>query len=133
MRPNQSALLVGSLLASSSAIAQTTAPGSATAATSAGSMSWLWIVLLLAVIGAAVWYFMFKNKSSGTSSTSGTSSFGMNRDRVEGSGKQATGSVKDSVGNILGDTKLQAEGKLDKAEGRTQNTVGGIKDTLRGK
>ena len=33
--------------------------------------------------------------------------------------------------NVLGDTKLQAEGKLDKAEGRAQNTAGGIKDTLR--
>jgi len=50
-----------------------------------------------------------------------------------GSGKQVTGSVKDSVGSVLGDTKLQAEGKLDKAEGRAQNTVGSVKDTLRGK
>ena len=120
------------LLATSPVAAQTAAPGSGAAASS-GGMGWLWIVLLLAVVGAAVWYFMFRNKSSGTSSTSGTSSFGMDRDRVAGSGKQATGSVKDGVGSGLGDTKLQAEGKLDKAEGRAQNTAGGVKDTLRGK
>jgi len=53
--------------------------------------------------------------------------------RLAGAGKQATGSVKDTVGSVLGDTKLQAEGKLDKAEGRAQNTVGSVKDTLRAK
>ena len=62
-----------------------------------------------------------------------TSSTGVDRDRVAGSAEYAKGSVKDTLGNVRGDTKLQAEGKLDKAQGRTQNTVGGIKDTLRGK
>ena len=57
----------------------------------------------------------------------------MDHDRVAGSAKQAGGSVKDTVGSVLGDSKLQAEGKLDKAEGKAQNTTGGIKDTLRGK
>src|SRR5215210_6303303 len=115
MRPNQFYLVTGSLLlGASSVIAQTAAPGSAPAASS-GGLGWLWIVLLLAVFGAAVWYFMFRNKSSGTSfssgtsSSSGASSLGMDRDRVAGSGKQATGAVKDTVGSALGDTKLQAE------------------------
>jgi len=90
-------------------------------------MGWLWIVLLLVAVGGAVWYFFMRNKRSMTSSS------GIDRDRVAGSAEYAKGSVKDSVGNVLGDTKLQAEGKLDKAEGRAQNTTGGIKDTLRGK
>ena len=89
-------------------------------------MGWLWIILLLAVVAAAVWYFMFRNRSSATSST------GVDHDRVAGSAKQAGGSVKDTVGSVLGDTKLQAEGKIDKAEGKAQNTAGSIKDTLRG-
>jgi uncharacterized protein YjbJ (UPF0337 family) len=89
-------------------------------------MGWLWILLLLVVVGGAVWYFLIRNKRSVTST-------GMDRDRVAGSAEYAKGSVKESVGSVLGDTKLQAEGKLDKAQGRTQNTVGGIKDTLRGK
>jgi uncharacterized protein YjbJ (UPF0337 family) len=41
------------------------------------------------------------------------------------------GSIKEGAGKVLGDSKLEAEGKLDKAEGKVQNTVGGIKDTLR--
>ena len=36
------------------------------------------------------------------------------------------------IGKLTGDTKTEAEGKMDKAEGKVQNTVGGIKDTLRG-
>ena len=44
----------------------------------------------------------------------------------------AKGSIKEGVGNVLGDAKLKAEGRIDKAEGQAQNTAGGIKDTLRG-
>lgn len=57
----------------------------------------------------------------------------MNKDRVEGSMKNIKGSIKEGVGKAVGDTKLETEGKMDKAEGRVQNTVGGIKDTLRDK
>ncbi len=42
------------------------------------------------------------------------------------------GSVKEGAGSLLGDAKLQAEGRADKVEGKVQNYVGGIKDTLRG-
>ncbi len=133
MRPNPFYVLVGSLvLATSAAIAQITTPGSAPADTS-GGMNWLWFVLLLVIVGAAVWYFAFaRNKPGGTGSTaSGTSSVGIDRDRIAGSAQQAKGSIKEGVGSVLGDAKLQAEGKLDKAEGKAQNTVGGIKDTLK--
>ena len=123
MRPYQIYLLVSSLLTASPVIAQTAAP----AASSTSGMGWLWIVLLLVAVGGAVWYFFMRNKRSMTSSS------GIDRDRVAGSAEYAKGSVKDSVGSVLGDTKLQAEGKLDKAEGRAQNTTGGITDTLRGK
>ena len=57
----------------------------------------------------------------------------MDKDRIEGSAKQVKGAVKDAVGKVTGDTKLQGEGKADKAEGKFQNAVGGLKDTLRGK
>ena len=55
----------------------------------------------------------------------------MDKDRVEGSAKQAKGSVKDVAGKAMGDSKLQAEGKADKAEGKIQNAVGGAKDKIR--
>ncbi len=55
----------------------------------------------------------------------------MDKDRIEGAAKQAKGAVKDAIGKVTGDTKLQAEGKADKAEGKVQNAVGGAKDKLR--
>jgi uncharacterized protein YjbJ (UPF0337 family) len=57
----------------------------------------------------------------------------MDKDRIEGSAKQAKGAIKEAAGKALGDAKLESEGKADKAAGKIQNAVGGIKDTLRGK
>jgi uncharacterized protein YjbJ (UPF0337 family) len=55
----------------------------------------------------------------------------MDKDRIAGAANQAKGAVKDAVGKVTGDTKLQAEGKADKAAGKVQSTVGGAKDTVR--
>ena len=35
------------------------------------------------------------------------------------------------VGKAVGDAKLEAEGKADEVEGKVQNAIGGLKDTLR--
>ena len=55
----------------------------------------------------------------------------MDDDRSAGVGKKVTGSVKEAIGTVTGDAKLQAEGKADKAAGTVQNAVGGAKDTVR--
>jgi uncharacterized protein YjbJ (UPF0337 family) len=55
----------------------------------------------------------------------------MDKDRIKGSAKQAGGAVKEAAGKLTGDSKLRAEGKADKAEGRVQNAVGGLKDKIR--
>ena len=55
----------------------------------------------------------------------------MDKDRIEGPGKQAKGKVKETWGKMTGDAKTEAEGKADKAEGRVQNAVGGMKDSAR--
>jgi uncharacterized protein YjbJ (UPF0337 family) len=55
----------------------------------------------------------------------------MNKDRIEGSATQAKGKVKEVAGKITGDTKLENEGKADKVAGKIQNTVGGIKDSVK--
>jgi uncharacterized protein YjbJ (UPF0337 family) len=55
----------------------------------------------------------------------------MDKDRIKGIGDQAKGAAKDAAGKILGDSKLQAEGKADKAKGKIENAVGGAKDTVR--
>lgn len=55
----------------------------------------------------------------------------MNKDRIEGTAKQAKGAVKETAGKVFGDAKLTAEGKSDKVEGKIQNAIGGIKDALK--
>lgn len=55
----------------------------------------------------------------------------MDKDRIAGTAKQAKGSLKHIAGKMLGDTKLQVEGDADKAAGKVQNSVGGLKDKLR--
>ena len=44
----------------------------------------------------------------------------VHKDEVKGAGKQAKGAIKDAVGGLTGNEKLQAEGKLDKAAGKVQ-------------
>ena len=55
----------------------------------------------------------------------------MDKDRIEGAGKQAKGKVKETWGKLTGDAKTEAEGRAEKAEGRVQNAVGGMKDAAR--
>ena len=57
----------------------------------------------------------------------------MDKDRVVGSAKEFKGAVKQALGKALGDAKLESVGRADKIEGRVQNAIGGIKDTLKGK
>lgn len=57
----------------------------------------------------------------------------MDKDRIAGSAKAIKGSVKEVAGKAVGDAKLESEGKADKIEGKVQNAIGGLKDTLRGK
>ncbi|WP_295198448.1 CsbD family protein [uncultured Brevundimonas sp.] len=54
-------------------------------------------------------------------------------DRIEGAAKNIGGKIKEGVGKMTGDTKLQTEGKADQVEGKVQNAVGGAKDSLRDK
>jgi uncharacterized protein YjbJ (UPF0337 family) len=57
----------------------------------------------------------------------------MDKDRVIGSAKEIKGTVKQAVGKAVGDAKLESEGNADKIEGKVQNAIGGLKDTLKGK
>jgi uncharacterized protein YjbJ (UPF0337 family) len=57
----------------------------------------------------------------------------MDKDRIKGSAEQAKGAVKEAAGKILGDKKLETDGKTDKAAGQVQNAIGGLKDAVRGK
>ena len=57
----------------------------------------------------------------------------MDKNRIVGAAKQAKGAIKEIVGKAVGDAKLESQGKADKAEGKIQNAIGGLKDTLKGK
>ncbi len=55
----------------------------------------------------------------------------MDKDRIAGVTKETKGAIKETVGKAVGDAKLTAEGKSDKAEGKVQNAIGGLKDALK--
>ena len=55
----------------------------------------------------------------------------MNKDHVKGVADKTMGAVKDAVGGLTGDDKLQVEGKLDKAKGAMHNAVGNAKDAVK--
>jgi uncharacterized protein YjbJ (UPF0337 family) len=55
----------------------------------------------------------------------------MDKDRLIGAGKQIFGTAKVALGKLIGDAKLQSDGKAEQAEGKLQNAAGGAKDMLR--
>jgi uncharacterized protein YjbJ (UPF0337 family) len=55
----------------------------------------------------------------------------MDREHVKGAAEKAKGAVKDTVGKLTGDEKLQAEGKLDKVKGDLHKGVGDVKDAFK--
>ena len=55
----------------------------------------------------------------------------MDEGRLKGIGKKVSGSIKEAIGKVTGDTKTQAEGTAEKAAGKAQDAVGGAKDTMR--
>ena len=57
----------------------------------------------------------------------------MDNDRIKGSAKNLGGKIKEAIGKVTGDKKIEVEGKADQVQGKAQNAIGGLKDTLRGK
>lgn len=65
----------GTFVALNEAVAQATPAAPAAPATTDGGANWLWIILILALVAAAVWYFLrgwLRTTTTGTSTTSGT-------------------------------------------------------------
>jgi uncharacterized protein YjbJ (UPF0337 family) len=54
----------------------------------------------------------------------------MNEDRIDGALKNTGGKIKEGVGKLVGDAKLETEGKADQVSGKIQNAVGGLKDAI---
>ncbi len=55
----------------------------------------------------------------------------VDQNRIDGAIDQAKGAVKEGVGKLTGDQKLQGEGLADKAKGKAESAVGGATDTVK--
>jgi uncharacterized protein YjbJ (UPF0337 family) len=55
----------------------------------------------------------------------------MNKDQVKGTARKIKGSIEEAAGKLMGDAKLQAEGKVDKAVGAAYQAVGDIRSAGR--
>ena len=55
----------------------------------------------------------------------------MDTNRVEGTGTKVKGSIKETIGNATGNTRLQAEGGADRAAGSAQVGFGRFLDAIR--
>ncbi|CAO4151886.1 hypothetical protein LPLAFNJD_LOCUS3557 [Methylorubrum aminovorans] len=52
-------------------------------------------------------------------------------DKIKGAANEVAANVKQGVGNLTGNEKLQAEGKAQEVEGKTQRTVGEAKEGVK--
>jgi uncharacterized protein YjbJ (UPF0337 family) len=55
----------------------------------------------------------------------------MDRQRIKGGLKKATGTIKEKAGKVLGDRHLETEGQAEKAEGRLRSGAGKAMDAVR--
>ena len=55
----------------------------------------------------------------------------MDKDRAKGAATRTGGKMKQAAGDMTGDTKMQAEGKMDQAKGKARNAIGSAKDALK--
>ena len=54
----------------------------------------------------------------------------MNKDPVQGTLEKAKGNVKEAAGKLVGNERLEAEGKADQVAGAVQKKVGDVKDAI---
>lgn len=55
----------------------------------------------------------------------------MDKDPLKGAAAKIGGKVKDAAGGMLGDNRLQADGKTDQASGQIQSAYGYANDAAR--
>jgi uncharacterized protein YjbJ (UPF0337 family) len=55
----------------------------------------------------------------------------MNKDQVQGRATEAKGNVKEAAGKLVGNQKLQGEGLVDQAKGKTQAGYGDVKEQVK--
>ena len=51
--------------------------------------------------------------------------------QIKGGAKELGGSIKEAAGKLVGNERLQAEGAVDQAAGKTQKNYGKVKDAVK--
>ncbi len=57
----------------------------------------------------------------------------MNKDQVKGRVEQSTGKLKEAAGQLVGNDRLEAEGKAEKIKGKVQAGYGDAKESAKDK
>lgn len=55
----------------------------------------------------------------------------VDKSRIEGMAQQVKGSIKEAIGKLTGDRKMQADGAAEQVAGKGRKTVGGARDAVR--
>lgn len=55
----------------------------------------------------------------------------MNKDQAKGSLEKAKGSIKETIGKVVGSDKMEAEGAADKTAGTVQKKAGEVKEAAK--
>jgi uncharacterized protein YjbJ (UPF0337 family) len=55
----------------------------------------------------------------------------MNSDTISGSMDELGGKLQGRVGDVLGDSKMQAQGKLDEVKGKVEDAYGNARETVK--
>lgn len=54
-----------------------------------------------------------------------------NREQVSGKGDELKGNIKEGVGKLVGNERMQGEGEADKMKGKAKQSAGDLKDAGR--
>ena len=54
----------------------------------------------------------------------------VDKNEIEGGAKELGGKVKEAAGHAVGNRDMEAEGKVDQVEGKTQKNYGKVKDAV---
>lgn len=55
----------------------------------------------------------------------------MNKEHLKSAADKTSGAIKEGIGKVTGNEKLEAEGKIDKAKGEAREALGDVKDALK--
>ncbi len=55
----------------------------------------------------------------------------VDKNEISGGAKELGGKLKEGVGKLVGNERLQAEGMADQVEGKTEKNYGKVKDAVK--